>query len=113
MTLNLENWELKNTEKQLQCDGKVFKANVYLGKTQKGIGFFVRLDYVKGLSCPGCKMCGGLEDDMNELNVNWPIIGIKDVEDGKYYRLGITNITTDFESGYADYWDLQLIPYKK
>jgi len=96
-----------------QCKGDIFKANVSLCKTERGVLFSVRLNKMKRLSCPGCKYCGWLDDDLNELDPErFPLLGIENVEHGKLYTITTTNVSRDFETGWIDSWDLEVVEVK-
>lgn len=90
------------------CTGKVYKSSVQRFPTHKGFGMSIRLNELKRRSC-SCNKCQYLEDDINEFMCHEGIIGIEDVKDGKLYTVGYTNISTDWESGIVDDWDLELI----
>ena len=96
-----------------KCKGVIFRADVQNFQTQKGMGFSVRLNKMKRLSCKGCMECGGLESYFGEISNEWPIVGIEKVEHGKLYSLQVVNIEKDFESGIVDGWDLGLVEYKE
>jgi hypothetical protein len=51
-----------------------------------------------------CSMAGAEECARNILN-------FLDVEDG-IYELVVCNVSRDYESGYVDDWDLELIPFE-
>ena len=104
--------DLEETAILEMCQGAVFRANVSNCLTKSGFGFFVRLNKIKKLSCPGCNKCGWQDDNFAEVNNDWPIINIEKAEHGKLYTIGICNESRDWESGVIDQWDLELIPYK-
>lgn len=57
-------------------------------------------------SCEGCKYCGGLENDLQDMVCNDIDIEIdKIVPNAKYY-LCVNNISRDWETGVVDDWDL-------
>lgn len=89
----------------------VYKADVQHCQTVKGVLFSVRLNKVKKLSCPGCAYCGAIEDDLSNIGVDWPIIGIEACEHGKLYTISECNISKDWETGVVDDWDLKVTEY--
>ena len=93
----------------MSCKGRVFKADVSHCRTKKGVLFCVRLNELKRKSCSGCPECGWIDDSFGELSSDWPILGIEKAEHGKLYRIGMTNISRDYESGWVDDYDLELI----
>lgn len=103
--------KIDTTEDDEKCTGKVYKASVQRFPTSKGFGMSIRLNELKRKSCT-CSKCLYLEDNINESMYNEGIIGLEDVEDGKLYTVGYTNISTDWEHGVIDGWDLKLIEIK-
>lgn len=102
---------LSGPDTEAKCRGIVYRADVQHCKTERGVMFSVRLNKMKRMSCPGCERCAYLEDDLGEIDpVHWPVIGIEKAEHGRLYTIDIVNISTDWESGHADAWDLKLIP---
>ncbi len=94
------------------CKGTIYKADVQHCVTKKGVLFSVRLNKMKRLSCKGCEHCGWLDDELSEIDPEvWPIIDIQDVEHGKLYVINVTNIAKDWETGFADSWDLKVNEY--
>jgi hypothetical protein len=67
---------------------------------------FVKL---KRRSCKGCIQCSWLSDDLSE-RCNKDAVIIPDVPDGTIVKLGATNWSKDWESGYYDDWDLIFEP---
>ena len=93
------------------CNGIIYKADVQHCSTARGVLFSIRLNKMKRLSCPGCKQCGFIEDDLGMVSLIWPIIGIEKAEHNKLYALVPCNESRDYESGYIDSWDLKLVGY--
>ena len=91
----------------------VYKADVQHCTTKRGVLFSVRLNKMARMSCKGCDRCGGLADDLSNINANWSIIGIESAKSGKLYEIKMVNMSTDWETGYVDEWDLQLVPYEE
>lgn len=96
------------TEDDEKCTGKVYKASVQKFPTSKGFGMSIRLNELKRKSCK-CPNCLCIEDDINESMYHDGIIGLEEVENGELYTIRYTNITTDWESGIIDGWDLKLV----
>lgn len=94
------------------CQGIVFRASVQNYLTKKGgFGFTVRLTPVKKISCPGCEKCGWQVENFVEVSNDWPILGIENCEDGKFYTISTCNELRDWETGQVDSWDLCLIEF--
>jgi len=94
------------------CKGKIYRADVINKKIWNGIIFSIHLTEVKELSCPGCEFCVGLDESLNNINNKWNIIDIEKAEDGMLYSIDICNITTDWETGKPNNWNLKLIEVK-
>jgi len=95
------------------CRGLIFRADVSCCPTEKGIGFFVRLNLLKTKSCPGCEFCGALYEAMGEVNNEWVPVGIDSVEHGKLYKLEYCNELRDWETGIVDDWDIKLVEFEE
>lgn len=105
--------DLKTLDINKSCKGIIYKAEVSLFQTKRGIGYTIRLNEAKKLSCPGCSICNfkrGYDSGLSEIDVDdWPIIGIENVKNGKYYTLETINQHRDYETGIIDDWDLALV----
>ena len=101
-------------EPENPCHGTVYKADVQQCKTQRGFMLSIRLNEMKRLSCKGCgdKCCRGWEDDsLGEIDRDRGVAGMDKVEHGKLYIIKLCNISTDWETGIMDDWDLGLVEY--
>jgi len=101
---------MENLAEPEVCLGCIYRAKVNCFMNKKGEYIYQeRMVPMKKLSCPGCKDCGWVEDELSEcIACGTPPI-IKNIEHDKLYKLAIKNITYDFETGYADGWDLEFI----
>lgn len=97
----------------IECKGIIFRANVTHYVTGINIGQKIRLRQLKRKSCPGCNKCRWIYDQIEEVNEDWPIIGIDKVKNGKLYTITVTNIGRDFETGLVDEWDLAIVEWKE
>lgn len=96
------------------CKGLIYKADVQHCTTQKGFMFSIRMNKMKKLSCPGCRRCLCIEDQLSEIDVkHWPVENVCDVEPDKLYSLEICNVGRDWETGIVDEWYLGLSPLKE
>lgn len=102
---NLLNLELKVKP---ACKGLIFRGRVnkYLQGTQYVEKYTMTL--LKRKSCNGCENCASLLNDLHEFayegNVTMPTI-----KDGALYSLEVINVSIDYETGYADDWDLAFV----
>ena len=100
------------TPKVDKCRGAIFKGDVQHCKTERGVLYSIRLNKMQRLSCKGCEQCMAAEDEFGEIDPeHWPILGIEKVKHGKLYTIEYCNIQTDWETGYADSWDLRAVEY--
>lgn len=60
---------------------------------------------LKKMSCTGCDKCGWIDDDLSEAINNNTFIWPKNPKHMGIYSPKIANISTDWETGYADGWD--------
>jgi len=96
-----------------QCKGLIFrgKRNAFIS----GRGDYVyteRMALLKRKSCKGCERCGYMMEELEEFLSNdyLPIIPTH-LENGQLYKLTVTNISKDWETGIVDDWDLEFIKY--
>ena len=102
----------ETSEKPARCKGAVFRADVQHFTTKRGgLAFSVRLNKVKRLSCPGCDVCQGWAEHHSEIGNDWPVVGIETAQDKKLYTLEPCNESRDWETGYIDSWDFELVEY--
>ena len=94
------------------CKGLIFKAEVTQYRTNRGFAFTTKINKMKSMSCKGCEKCGSLEDIIYEFISNdSPIIGFYKVENGKLYTFNICNMYRDWETGYVEDYDLEIVEY--
>lgn len=83
----------------------VYRLQTYHYKKGKSLCYEKRLTYVRKLS----RGHDPLDEDfsyMGEIN----LINLDECTDG-LYSINCCNFSHDYESGYIDGWDLQLVPY--
>lgn len=99
-----------------ECKGQVYRCHreYYIGSRGEYVEK-VKMVPAKRLSCRGCEQCGSLLDDLQEWvgNDTPPIMPDDPYSDGEYFRLAVTNINRDWESGMVDDWDLEFVKIKK
>lgn len=96
------------------CKGLIYRARINNYSSNGIIGIKTTFSKLKKKSCPGCQVCAWIEDQLSEqLDYGCVIIprSLK-VKDQSLYELKITNMDTDYETGYADSWDLEFIYIK-
>lgn len=97
MILNMQ----PTQEKEQPCKGLFFRVSKsHYHQPGKSISFKSEYRFLKRKSCSGCSSCGCLWDDLSEQEV------IEAGEHGDIVELQMTNIGTDWETGYTDSWDL-------
>jgi hypothetical protein len=103
----LDDGNLKNDV----CKGLIFKCKVNNFINSKNeIIFSTRFIPVKKLSCQGCPTCGALMDSLKESLIYGILPLTTTSEDGKLYMLGFSNVSTDWETGQVDDFDLEFFP---
>ena len=109
LDLIAETWE----QDEEPCKGLFFrgKNNMFVNDRNEYV-YQERMTPLKRMSCKGCSQCGPLLDDLHEWIAGGQGPVINDLEHGALYRLEITNVQTDWESGYADDWDLEFVRVK-
>lgn len=95
------------------CKGLVFrgKRNAFIN----GRGDYVyteRMALLKRKSCKGCQQCGYMLEELEEHLGNdcLPIMPAY-LETDVMYKLEVTNISKDWETGIVDDWDLEFVKY--
>lgn len=108
----------QKTTKQEPCKGLVFRCERTAWGDGGEINFKTRFRLLKRKSCPGCEQCDFLWEDVGErlsMAYDWstadPII--HEGVNGKMYRLMVTNMSTDWETGICDDYDLELREYNE
>ena len=88
------------------CKGLIYKGyrSVYVDK-EGCIYVKCKLRLMVKKSCKCCH-----EHDFSDFE---DIIDIDLIEDGKLYNIIMTNISTDWESGIIDDYDLKVVEYKE
>lgn len=89
------------------CIGKVYRGrrNSFVNKKGEYV-YQERMLPLKKQSCPGCKHCDYLFDELYD-GLSLPIID--NIEDGALYRLKVVNESMDWETGIIDDYDLQFV----
>ena len=90
------------------CKGLFFRGYHSAFAQDGHIGIRQGVKLLKRMSCRGCDECGYLWDDAVEANSCGSLI-VPEIEHGALYQLRITNISKDWETGYADDWDTELV----
>ena len=89
----------------MECKGLIFRgfnSTFYSDcRLEKRSG--IRM--LKKKSCPGCEKCGFLLEDLSQ---NESVI-IPEIEHDELYTVVVTNISKDWETGYVDDWDLEVV----
>jgi hypothetical protein len=107
---NLNLKELEAIVRTNTCKGKIYKCkiSVYIDSKDNYTEKTVMM-LQKRISCKGCEFCDWEQEDINEgTYCNRPPIITKPEHDS-LYRLAMTNVGTDWETGYVDSWDTEFI----
>ncbi len=105
------------TNLEHQCSGRFFRADRgwYHNPTDGSYVATQRLRPLLKMSCPGCCICFDLMTELDEcLSEFWPndfdvCTGLTEITHGKLYQARVTNISTDWESGVVDDWDIEFV----
>lgn len=92
------------------CNGLVYRAreNNFVNKRGEVV-YSKRMSPLKRESCPGCENCGYMLYELDEWISMGEVPIVKDFKHGAVYRLDITNIQKDWETGYVDGYDLVFV----
>lgn len=92
-----------------ECRGLWFRgySNIFYsdGRFEKKQG--IRL--LKRRSCKGCYKCHLLLHNAREMMSYGNLIFPDEIKDGGLYTIQVTNIHKDWESGYVDDWDIEIV----
>ncbi len=105
--------EMKKPENpEPECKGIIFRysRDIWIG-SDNDVNFRDRFRWNKTLSCSGCDKCDWMWDDMREIMYDEGLIFDNPKKD-QLYTLMVTNISTDWESGHVDDYDLEFIEVK-
>ena len=107
-------FQAKSSEKET-CKGRIYRGRVNAYVSNDTYVYQEKMVFLKRLSCKGCDSCGFLIDDLQERSFEPKRYGpiIKNIEDGELYELKVVNIQKDWETGYADDWDLEFVKIVK
>ena len=115
--------EAERKKRGLICKGLYFRgySSLYtdgLGKVERKEG--VRL--LKKKSCKRWEKCDSYEAESNDMRCDWWMIDdmkemidcddgliMSEIEDGALYVLRMTNVETDWETGFVDGYNFELI----
>jgi len=109
----LISFEKPLSREELPPDGKPCRGLVFRGRVNAFVnnrGEYVYKESMrplKRLSCPGCVKCGWLVEGLKEYLAEGMQPNIDSIDDQALYELVITNVSTDWETGYVDDWDLE------
>lgn len=89
------------------CDGLLYRCRINNFINNSGV-YIEKVSFVplKRMSCKGCEQCGFLIDDLKEFLANETPPIYDNLENGAIYELVVCNVSTDWESGYVDDWEL-------
>ena len=100
-------------EEKVPCKGKVYrgKINNFINANSEVI-LQQRMIPMKRKSCPGCENCYPLEEELheriNDFDYMAPIFPEK-IKHGQLYKLKVTGVGRDWETGIVDEWDLEFV----
>ena len=100
------------TSKEVTCKGLIFKGYTSLFTSDNKIERREGVRLLKRKSCPGCTKCTWMLEELDEHAYHRSVI-LPEIKDGAYYRLIVANLSTDWETGIADNYDLKFIKEKE
>ena len=103
----------ENQPEKVQCKGKCYRGKINNFINVKGeVILQQRMIPVKRMSCCGCEDCDYTEEDlherMNDFDYMAPIFPEK-IKHGQLYKLKVTGVGRDWETGIVDEWDLEFV----
>lgn len=102
---------LKTMAESDTCKGRIYKLVKNAFVSNRGDVVFKNTFVLqKRKSCPGCELCQWINDDIANAGVE--SIVCKTFKEGALYRLEMTNMSKDWETGYVDDYDLEFVEIK-
>lgn len=101
-------WDYPN--KTGVCNGLIFRVRKSWFRNNSGeYEYRIKFTPLLRKSCPGCPKCGAIYDAANEMpeSILFPL----EPKDKSMYQLCITNVHTDWETGYTDDFDVEFVEY--
>lgn len=101
-------------ENKSDCKGLIFRGKINRYINSKGEYVETnKMSPLKRKSCIGCKKCGWLIEELLEFVSNEYDPLPKEIEHNKLYKLVITNISKDWETGHVDDYDIVFVEQNK
>ena len=103
--------EAKKRIEKNSCKGRYYRGRKNTFVSKKGEYYYIeKMIPLKKLSCVGCEHCDYLDDELNEFTSSGYLLPtINNIEDGGLYKLELVNVSTDFETGYVDDYELEFV----
>lgn len=99
------------------CKGLVFRGHVSTYRSGNHIEQRSRLTLLKRESCPGCRLCGWVMEDIDEhlaMDPECSSVVMPDIEEGALYTPTRTNITRGYHDDGDEWtWEFVKIPEEK
>lgn len=94
-----------------ECKWLTFRgySNLYFDPKTYSVKMKHELRLLKRRSCPGCKHCNWIYDDLRETLDN---VILPDIIDGELYTIQYVNEHKDWETGIVDDYNLEFIHIK-
>jgi len=112
INFDLESIGLKSLNKEEPCKGLIFKGYTSLYTSDNKVERREGVRLLKRKSCSGCKECTWMLEDLDEHVYHRSLI-LPEIENGTYYRLITTDISTDMETGIINNYNLKFIKEKE
>lgn len=103
---------VKASDDSEKCKGRFYRVRKNAYKSDRRIFMSTSLIELKRMSCPGCKRCAWIDDDVHEGLCDMGdayIEGLNSVKDGDIVRLLFILDSTDWETGLVDSWHLKAV----
>ena len=104
---DLFNFTIKDKK---DCKGQIFKCvvNNHIDTNGSYVQKFT-MKMLRRKSCKGCQYCEYLDEYAREEIDNVGEILVDNPQHNALYQLSVVNITTDWETGFADDFDMEFV----
>ena len=108
--------ESDKREEPKECKGLIFRCETTMWRGSDGsVNFKERYCQLARKSCPGCQQCDWLMEDLDQRLYDFLFADTisRGGSNGALYKLEVTNMSTDWETGFVDDYDVGFAPYKE
>jgi len=101
-----------------KCQGLVFRCSsnqffLWNWKSRTSFTDKTSMNLLKRKSCKGCSKCDYFYEELHESSCDRQVVMPKNPRDGGLYTVKYKNISTDWETGYVDDYEIEFVEYNE